>query len=246
MAKISVQLYSCKDATKEDFLGTLKKISEIGYQGVEFAGYGDISADVMKKTLDELGLCASGSHVGLDELKNNLDYHIEYNKTLGNKYLICPWGNTGTKEEVEQLKKDMEEICQKASEKGMIIGYHNHNQEFNIFYGEYAFDTIMSGDDRLVYELDCYWSEYAGVDTIDYLKKIGNRCPLVHLKDMYILQDGKKDCSIFGDGIMDYKKIIKTADESCNPEWYIVEWEAFNMDCIEAVKKSLLNYEKLI
>lgn len=118
MAKISVQLYSCKDATKEDFLGTLKKISEIGYQGVEFAGYGDISADVMKKTLDELGLCASGSHVGLDELKNNLDYHIEYNKTLGNKYLICPWGNTGTKKEVEQLKKRYGRNLSKSIRKG--------------------------------------------------------------------------------------------------------------------------------
>ena len=246
MAKISVQLYSVKDATKEDFIGTLKKIAEIGYQGVEFAGYGDIPATEMKKVLDELGLEASGAHIGIDELKNNLDYHIEYNKIIGNKYLICPWGNTDTVEQVEQLKKDMEEICEKSARKGMVVGYHNHNQEFNTFDGKYAFDTILSGDDRIVYELDCYWSEYAGVDTLCYLKKIGKRCPLVHLKDMCILQDGTKDCSIFGDGVMDYKTIIKTANDACNPEWYVIEWEAFNMDCIQAVKESFINYEKLI
>ena len=245
MAKISVQLYSVKDATQEDFIGTLEKISKIGYQGVEFAGYGDIPAQEMKNVLDRLGLEASGAHIGIDELKNNLDYHIEYNKIIGNKYLICPWGTTDTKEQVEQLKKDMQEICEKASQHGMVVGYHNHNQEFNVFDGEYAFDTILSGDDRLIYELDCFWSEYADVDTTQYLKNIGSRGPLVHLKDMYITDKGEKECAIFGDGILDYKKFINIADTYCKPEWYVIEWEAFDMDCIEAVKKSYENYVKL-
>ena len=246
MAKISVQLYSCKDVIKGDFIGTLKKIAAIGYQGVEFAGYGDIPADIMKKALDKFGLCASGAHIDLDELKNNLDYHIEYNKTIGNKYLICPFGYTDNVAQVNSLKKDMADICKKASEQGMIVGYHNHTQEFNCFNGEFAFDTILSGDDRLVYELDCFWSEYANVDTNGYLRKIGKRCPLVHLKDMYIKADGTKECAIFGDGILDYKTFITTANEACNPEWYVVEWEAFDMDCIQAVKASYENYAKLV
>lgn len=245
MAKISVQLYSCKDATKDDFIGTLKKIADIGYQGVEFAGYGDIPAEEMKKTLDELGLEASGAHIGMNELKENLDYHIAYNKTLGNKYLICPWAMTETAEQVAQLKADLEEVCAKAAEQGMVIGFHNHAVEFNKFDGEYAFDTILSGDDRLIYELDCFWSEYAGVDTVEYLKNIGSRGPLVHLKDMRIEGDGKKECAIFGAGILDNKAFIEAAKEYCKPEWFVIEWEAFDMDCIEAVRQSYDNYMKL-
>ena len=58
MSKISVQLYSCKDATAVDFVGTLEKIAKIGYEGVEFAGYGGLEATEMKETLDRLGLKA--------------------------------------------------------------------------------------------------------------------------------------------------------------------------------------------
>ncbi|HOY23069.1 MAG TPA: sugar phosphate isomerase/epimerase, partial [Cellvibrio sp.] len=43
--KLSVQLWSVKDAVSADFEGTLKQLKAYGFQGVEFAGnfgkYGD-------------------------------------------------------------------------------------------------------------------------------------------------------------------------------------------------------------
>ncbi len=54
MNKISVQLWSVKDATQKDFIGTLEAIAKMGYDGVEFAGYGGIDADTMKKELDRM------------------------------------------------------------------------------------------------------------------------------------------------------------------------------------------------
>ena len=36
--KIGVQLYSVRTNLAEDFEGTLKQVSEMGYDGVEFAG----------------------------------------------------------------------------------------------------------------------------------------------------------------------------------------------------------------
>lgn len=246
MSKISVQLYSCKDATKTDFVGTLEKIAAIGYDGVEFAGYGGLDAADMKAHLDRLGLKASGAHIGLDELKNNLDYHVEFNKTVGNKYLICPWAKVESKEDALSLKADLAEVAKRLEGTGMVVGFHNHAVEFQVFDGEYAMDIMLSGHDDLVYEPDCFWTEYAGVDTCAYLEKIGSRTPLVHLKDMRIEPDGSKESEVFGKGILDNQKIIDAAKKYCNPEWFVIEWEAFDMDCIEAVKQSYENLIKMV
>ena len=35
---VALQLYSVRDAMAEDFAGTIKKVKEMGYDGVEFAG----------------------------------------------------------------------------------------------------------------------------------------------------------------------------------------------------------------
>lgn len=53
---IGLQLFTLRDETAADFRGTLRKVAELGYEGVEFAGYGDIPAEEMKALLDELGL----------------------------------------------------------------------------------------------------------------------------------------------------------------------------------------------
>lgn len=88
---IGLQLYTLRDATAQDFEGTLRKVAAMGYEGVEFAGYGDIKAEDMRDLLQELNLKAIGSHVGLHLLEGNLDEEIAYLQTIGAKYAICPW-----------------------------------------------------------------------------------------------------------------------------------------------------------
>ncbi|EAE5404739.1 sugar phosphate isomerase/epimerase, partial [Listeria monocytogenes] len=61
-AKIALQLWSVKEACEDDFFGTLEKVAEMGYDGVEFAGYYGKSASEIKAKLAELGLEVAGSH----------------------------------------------------------------------------------------------------------------------------------------------------------------------------------------
>ena len=53
---ISLQLWSVQDACQENFEEVLTKVKEYGYDGVEFAGYYDYSAEELKKILAELPL----------------------------------------------------------------------------------------------------------------------------------------------------------------------------------------------
>ena len=52
---VALQLYSVRDDLSADFEGTLKKVKELGYQGVEFAGLYGHDAEQVKKLLEENG-----------------------------------------------------------------------------------------------------------------------------------------------------------------------------------------------
>ena len=53
---VGIQLYSVRDGMEKDFEGTLKKISELGYKGVEFAVFFGHTAEEVKALLDKYGL----------------------------------------------------------------------------------------------------------------------------------------------------------------------------------------------
>ena len=58
----SIQLYSVRDAMKEDMASALQQISQMGYTAVEFAGFFEKPASEVKAMLDEYGLTVSGTH----------------------------------------------------------------------------------------------------------------------------------------------------------------------------------------
>ena len=68
MAKpiVGLQLYTVRDQAEKDFLGTIRKVAEMGYKAVEFAGYYNTPAKELKALLEELGLDAPSTHVGLN------------------------------------------------------------------------------------------------------------------------------------------------------------------------------------
>lgn len=241
---VAVQLYSVRDETQKDFLGTLEKVAEIGYKGVEFAGFGDISAARMKETLDRLGLVAIGNHTGIELLKNKLDEVIEYNLEIGSRYIICPWDKHDTREECIEAAKLYNSIGEKCMLKGLQFCYHNHAHEFQTIDGEYILDIIYKETDpRLVKaEIDTYWVYYAGVDPAKYVEKYAGRCPLVHLKDM---EEGEsRGFMEVGEGIIDIKSII-AASKKAGAEWLVVEQDICKKPSLECIKISFENLKKL-
>lgn len=246
MVKTSLQLYSLKNETSKDFLGTLEKVAKMGYDGVEFAGFFDTPADVLKAKLDELGLEAQGAHTPLPVLEADLEGMIAYNKAIGNKYIVVPICQCKTKEEFYDFAQRMTVVNEKLKENGITLGFHNHAVELEYQEdGKYGFDIIVG--DELIYEPDVFWTDKAGIDTVAFLKKIGSRAPLIHLKDYKILEDGSFKDVAFGVGDLDHKKIVDTALEFNKPQWLIIEWEGFeDGNDLEAVKISLDNLKKLL
>ncbi|SCI08278.1 Xylose isomerase-like TIM barrel [uncultured Ruminococcus sp.] len=227
--KIYLQLWSVADATKQDFFGTLEKVAQMGYAGVEFAGFGGIPAKEMKKKLDELGLEGISAHVGCDLLRDDLDGVISDLKTIGAKFLICPSAELRTLEDAKKLASFFTEIGKKCAENGIVFGYHNHDFELAAQDGEYPLDALYGYADPafVKQQPDVFWLEYAGVDAIEYLTQHKTRCPMIHLK-----QIRGKDNVDAQDGTIDFAKIV----EMCPEAVFVYEQEEYpngtSMECV--------------
>ena len=54
-----LQMYSVRDFTEKDLLGKIKKVAEIGYKYIEFAGFFGNSAEDVKAALDANGIACN-------------------------------------------------------------------------------------------------------------------------------------------------------------------------------------------
>jgi sugar phosphate isomerase/epimerase len=239
---IGLQLYTVREDTAKDFRGTLRQISKMGYEGVEFAGYGDIPADEMKTLLDELNLKAIGSHISLDNLENNLQAEINYLKTIGGRYAICPFLLEPARENEAAWKQTIEKlnsIGDEVTKQGLQFAYHNHAFEFeDRIDGEFVFDVIYNVISTAKVEMDIGWVQYAGQDPLAYIHKYEGRLPLLHLKDYRQGQGDKIDTVELGKGDLKLNDIIQAASDA-NVEWIIVEQDTCANPPLESVETSM-------
>lgn len=238
---VGLQLYTLRNETEKDFIGTLKKVAELGYQAVEFAGYGDIDAKEMKRVLDGLGLKAVSSHVPMDKLENQLEQEIEYLKEIGAPYIACPWLPTERFTEPQQfaeLRKSFESIGKTVSDSGLTFMYHNHDFEFAKMDGKYLLDVLYESMDASVLkaELDLYWVKKAGLDPKAYVEQYSGRVPIIHVKDM--ADDADRSFAEVGHGVMDYPSILAAA-EKAGVSYFIVEQDQCKRPPLESVKMSI-------
>lgn len=240
---IGLQLYTLRDATAEDFEGTLRKVSAMGYEGVEFAGYGGIEAEAMRDLLQELNLTAIGSHIGLHLLEERLDEEIAYLKTIGAKYAICPWLPVESRN-TEAWRGHMvnfEKFGKRFRDAGIQFAYHNHDFEFEVeIDGQIVFDALYERIDAelLKVEMDIGWVQYAGKDPLAYIQKYAGRLPLLHLKDYRQNEAVKIDTVELGRGELPLGQIIGAASEA-DVEWLIVEQDVCANPPLEAVAESM-------
>ncbi|MCL2221174.1 MAG: sugar phosphate isomerase/epimerase [Oscillospiraceae bacterium] len=235
--KFALQLYSVRDATETDFVGTLRKVgcNGIGYTGVEFAGFGGLSADEMKTVLAENKLTAIGSHTPIERLIDAVDEEIAYHKVIGAEYIVCPYSEIKTKADTIALAKTLTPIAEKIAASGLKFGYHNHDHEFVVDAGEYLLDILLDNlPDSTVLELDYFWSEYAGVDSIAYMEKQKNRLELFHVKQI----DSNKNNVELDSGLIDFNDIIRKA-QSLGVRHFILEQEKYAVSSMVSVENAM-------
>lgn len=241
---VAIQLYSVRDALEKDFVGTLREIAGIGYKGVEFAGFGGLQAAELKGLLNELDLTPVGSHTNLDLLTGQLDEVIEYNKILGNKYIICPFNKYESKEDYIKASELYDGLGAKIREKGLEFLYHNHGFEFTRYDGENGFNILFKNvkPENMGAEIDLGWVFYMGIDPAAFLGSFHGRCPLIHIKDF--LAVGEMTFTEIGNGLVDVKAVASAA-ASAGVEWLIVEQDVSSTTSMNSARINFENMKKL-
>src|SRR4051794_5369327 len=137
------QTYPFRNEFAKDIPGTLKALADIGTRRIElcspwsyreFAGFKDIQTADLKKMLASHNMVAESCHVGMPELKNNLDERVSWAKELGMKQLILasmpiPRQNA-TMADWDRACDDLNKAGEQALKSGVQVGFHNHNGEF--------------------------------------------------------------------------------------------------------------------
>ena len=262
--RLALQVYSVRDDMQQDFYGTLKKVKEMGYTGVEFAGlYGHDPLDV-KNMCEEIGLIPISAHVPTQELLDETEKTVAAYKTLGVQYVVIPYHKLD-KDNFDETVVSIKKIGEAVNAAGMVLQYHNHDFEFDKVDGKHLLDMLYDAvsPELLQTQIDTCWANVGGVNPSEYVKKYAGRTPTVHLKDfagcksenMYALigidEDEEKDTAgafefrPVGKGLQNFPSIVAAADES-GAGWVIVEQDMPSMgltplECAAASAKYLLD-----
>ncbi|MDD4724853.1 MAG: sugar phosphate isomerase/epimerase [Fermentimonas sp.] len=244
---IYIQLYSVRDDIKADYTGTIAAVAEMGYTGVEAAGYNDgkfydMSPADFKKSIEDAGMTVLSSHAGRpladpaadtnwEETWAWWDTAIQAHKEAGMKYLVVAWIPTPkTLVDLQAYCDYFNQIGEKCNAAGIRFGYHNHNFEFTEIEGEMMYDYMINNTDpdKVFYQMDVYWVGQGGQDPVAYMNKYPGRFEILHIKDE--LEIGKS-------GQVDFEAIYNNA-EVAGAKYMVVEVERYTGTPLEGVKES--------
>lgn len=243
---IALQLYSVRTECERDLPKVIRAVAEMGYEAVEFAGYYGRTAKELRKLLDDHGLKCCGTHIGLDTLLGDeLPKTVEFNKTLGNKYLVVPGlprERTASAKAWLETAKLFNEISSKVEPHDMFVGYHNHAIEFRPTDGQVPWDIFFGNtDSRVVMQIDIGNAMSGGGDPMTYIKKYPGRAITVHIKEF----SKKNPKALIGEGEGDWPKMFEALETVGGAKWYIVEYESDAYPPLESVKRCLANLRKM-
>ncbi len=234
---VAIQLYSVRDAMNADIPGTLRALADMGYEGVEFAGYGDRSGPELKALLDECGLRCAGSHLGMPKLEGDeFEKSVEINRALDNRRLIIPSADMGR---LDESIARMNAINARARECGMKAGYHNHVREFETTAGGPTCLERIFGEtpEDFLVQVDIGWAAAAGQDVAALLRRYANRIETVHIKE----HDPDNPAAVVGAGTVDWPTVMTLLERETRVEWYVVEQERHTVGPLESARGCIEN-----
>ena len=243
---IALQLYSIREDCARDLSYCLQAVAQMGYEGVEFAGYYDRTAEELRGMCDDLGLKVVGTHTGLNTLLGDeLQKTVAFNQTLGNPYLIVPGlpePYRNSRQAWLDTAKLFNEIAEKIAAQGMFTGYHNHAVEFAPMDGELPWDTFFGNTrDDVVMQIDTGNALHGGAASVPFLERYPGRAKLVHLKEY----SATNDKVLIGEGDVPWDEVFHACETLGGTEWYIVEQESYAYPPIECVERCIDNLRKM-
>ncbi len=255
IADIGFQLYTVRHELEKDFAGTVHKVADMGFIGVEMYPLPpNATPEQAVKVFKETGLKIFSMHTEMP-VGDERDKILKLADTYGCDHIIYPGWLKGlstqdsdlykhaseifsTLDKVKQRSDMYAEIGAFFAKKGLHFGVHNHWWEFEKTDGVIPFYYFKDHlDSTVFFEIDTYWAKTGGVDPAKAVADFGKRAPFLHIKD----GPAKKGDTMFacvpsGQGSMNFPSIVKAG--GTNIKWMIVEFDEYAGNIFEGLQSS--------
>lgn len=241
-AKIGFQLYSIRKQIEKDFEGTMKRVADMGYYGVETYFLPEsISLERAAKVFRSVGLEVTSMHSEIPVDKNREIALKTADAYKCDRVVYAGWPAGDKYKNLDAIKHTAEIYNECASflkTKGLKFGLHNHWWEFEKVDDVYPFYYLLEHlDKNIFFEIDTYWAKTAGLDPAKILKDFGKRAQLLHIKDGNAIKGEKSyDQVPAGSGVMDFPSIVKAGGD--NIKWMLVEYDEYSKDLFDGMQAS--------
>jgi len=220
---IGFQSWIVRKSIEEDFTGTLKKMSGLGYNSMELCspqgyskmGFGPLEKfkpSELKKIIKDEGFTCISCHYGFSELKEHTQERIAYAKELGLEQMVVSMFGLPKDASLSDWKRaadDLNEIGEQSKKAGIQMGFHNHNNEFEKLEGELIYDVLLKQFDPSLVKMQFQvWVVSIGYKAADYFKKYPGRFISAHLYDWS--GTGEERVPL-GQGKVDWKEFFAAA-----------------------------------
>ncbi|MCU4741274.1 sugar phosphate isomerase/epimerase [Halobacteria archaeon AArc-m2/3/4] len=219
----AVQMYTLR-TLDEPLVRTLERVAETPLDGAEIGADGAADPDV-QAALEELNLGVPTVGAGFDDLEAPEEGLVDACRALGVDRVVLGYLGPDHFESADAAEETAELVSgfvETLADYDLELLYHNHAHEFvEIGDGQTAFDVFLAHvDDRLQFELDVGWVGTGGQDPATVLADLGDRTPIIHVKDMHF--DGEADFADLGEGDLDLEEVLPVAFDQ-GVEWAIYE-----------------------
>lgn len=235
---ISVQLYSLRDEAAKDFESVLRRLGDVGFVGVEVAGFHDLTPKQYATIVEESGLVTSSAHL-TDLSADGLNAMLDDLQEIGCDVAVCAFmapERFADLNAIEASADALNKANEIAKSRGVSLGYHNHWWEFSTKIDEQtAWSALVERLDETVFaEVDIYWATLGGADPRQLIAELGERLRLLHVKDGPCDAPESPMVSV-GAGTLDIPAILTSAPTA---QWHIVELDRCATDMFTALADS--------
>jgi len=242
---VGLELYSVRDALKQDPEGTVREVAKMGYQAVEFYApyhdWTDAQAKQMRKTMDDLGIHCYSTHNNEDFFNaKNIDRTRDLNLILGCRYVVQAWSDPKTSlDDWKAVADNLNAVAEKLEPSGLKPGYHNHDAEWKPVGGKRPIEVLAANTKpSVMLQLDVGTCLAAGADPVSWIRANPGRIHSIHCKD-WSPDPNIAYKTLFGEGKADWKGIFQAAESVGEVEYYLVEQEGSRYPELETARRCL-------
>ncbi|MGP0019495.1 MAG: sugar phosphate isomerase/epimerase family protein [Candidatus Sulfotelmatobacter sp.] len=245
---VGLELYSVREALKQDPEGTVRAVAQMGYQAVEFYApyfeWTEIQAKQMRKLMDDLGIRCFSTHNDEDYFAADKVNRVrDLNLILGCKYVVLAW--TDPKTSVDGWKAVADKLNAAADTlepAGLKPGYHNHQAEWAPVNGQRPMDILAKNTkSSVMLQLDVGTCLEGRADPVAWIRANPGRIRSIHCKD-WSRDPAVGYKTLFGEGVADWRGIFSAAERVGGVEYYLVEQEGSRFSELETARKCLQGF----